>query len=418
MRVTSSPRVERTPGSDLATDVVVDLSLDDLEQDPYPAYAWLREHAPVAYVPASGRVLVTTYDLCERAGVDDTVFEPAKGIFNDVYGEPNVISLNGSAHRDLRNAINPPFRPRAVAGYRETLLRATAARYVDAVAPLGRCEAASALMEPISQRAVGDVLGFTDVDDATLGRWFKDYAAYLVDFGRSADVAARGRRAKADVLAYLDGRLATLAREPDGSALSHMLHDGMPDGTVRSVDDLIGSIGVLVVGGFQEPAHGAANTLLGVLSRPDAAPGAGGQADRLRTDPAAWAARCVEEGLRWLSPFGITEKVTVSDAVLAGLRLPAGTEVGLMIGSANRDPSRWEDPDTFDLDRPARTHVSFGYGTHFCIGHSVAKVLGQVILEEMFTRLPGLRLDPDEPPVVHGWATRGATRLPLVWDAP
>lgn len=418
MTVPETFRADRVPGSDLATDVVVDLRLEDLERDPYPAYAWLREHAPVAHVPASGRVLVTSYDLCEKAGNDDTVFEPAKGIFNDVYGEPNVISLNGSAHRDLRNAINPPFRPRAVAGYRETLLRATAARYVDAVAPLGRCEAASALMEPISQRAVGDVLGFTDVDDATLGRWFKDYAAYLVDFGRSADVAARGRRAKADVLAYLDGRLATLTREPDGSALSHMLHDGMPDGTVRSVDDLIGSIGVLVVGGFQEPAHGVANTLLGVLSRADAAPGAGGQADRLRADPQAWSTRCVEEGLRWLSPFGITEKVTVSDAVLAGLRLPAGTEVGLMIGAANRDPSRWDDPDTFDLDRPVRTHVSFGYGTHFCIGHSVAKVLGQVILEEMFTRLPGLRLDPDDPPVVHGWATRGATRLPLVWDAP
>lgn len=413
----SSLRVDRASDSDLATDVVVDLDLADLERDPYPAYAWLREHAPVAYVPASGRVLVTTHALCEEAGVNDTVFEPAKGIFNDVYGQPNVISLNGSAHRDLRNAINPPFRPRAVAGYRETLLRATAARYVDAVAPLGACEATSALLEPISQRAVGDVLGFTDVDDATLGRWFHDYAAYLVDFGRSSDVATRGRRAKADVLAYLDGRLAELTRSPDGSALSHMLHDGMPDGTVRSVEELIGSIGVLVVGGFQEPAHGAANTLLGVLSRPDAAPGAGGQADRLRTEPATWSTRCIEEGLRWLSPFGITEKVTVSDAVLAGLRFPAGTEVGLMIGSANRDPARYTDPDVFDLDRPAQTHVAFGYGTHFCIGHSVAKALGAVVLEEMFARLPGLRLDPDREPVVHGWATRGATTLPLVWDA-
>ncbi|MBI4943453.1 MAG: cytochrome P450 [Actinobacteria bacterium] len=410
--------VDRTPGSDLATDVVVDLSLEALEADPYPTYAWLRENAPVAYVPASGRVLVTTYALCEQAGVDDTVFEPAKGIFNDVYGEPNVISLNGSAHRDLRNAINPPFRPRAVAGYRETLLRATAARYVEAVAPLGRCEATSALLEPISQRAVGDVLGFTDVDDATLGRWFHDYAAYLVDFGRSSDVAERGRRAKTDLLAYLDGRLGALAADPDDSALSHMLHDGLPEGQVRPVEDLIGSIGVLVVGGFQEPAHGAANALLGVLGRPDAAPGAGGQADRLRAEPATWVARCIEEGLRWLSPFGITEKVTVSDAVLGGLRFPAGTEVGLMIGSANRDPGRWPDrPDEFDLDRPAQAHVAFGYGTHFCIGHSVAKVLGQVVLEEMFARLPNLRLDPDAEPVVHGWATRGATTLPLAWDA-
>lgn len=415
--MTAAPEVRTVPGSRLATDVVVDVALEDLEADPYPTYAWMREHAPVAYVPRSGRVFVTPWALCEEAGVDDTVFEPAKGIFNDVYGEPNVISLNGTAHRDLRNAINPPFRPRTVAGYRETLLRATAARYVEAVAPRGRADLTADVLEPISQRAVGDVLGFTDVDDATLSRWFKDYAAYLVDFGRSEDVAARGRAAKADVLRYLDDRLAALAREPDGSALSHMLHDGMPAGQVRDVDALIGSIGVLIVGGFQEPAHGAANTLLGLLSRPDAAPGAGGQADRVRADAPRWSAAAVEEGLRWLSPFGMTEKVTTRDAELAGLLFPAGTEVGLMIGAANRDPARFDDPDVYDLDRPPRSHVAFGYGTHFCIGHSIAKVLGQVVLEELFGRLPGLRLDPDAPPVVHGWATRGATRLPVVWDA-
>ncbi len=399
------------PGSRLATDVVLDVPLETLEADPYPTYAWMREHCPIAYVPRSQRVFVTTWQLCDQAGNDDTVFEPAKGIFNSVYGDPNVISLNGEPHRLLRNAINPPFRPRAVLGYRESVLRATAARYVGAVAGLGRADATAQILEPTSQRAIGDVLGFTDVDDATLSTWFHDYAAYLVDFGRSDEVAERGRAAKMDVLRYLDGRLGELIARPDGSALSHMLHDGMPPGQTRGLDQLIGSLGVLIVGGFQEPAHGVANTLLGLLGRD------GEQAARVRADPGAWSAAAIEEGLRWLSPFGMTEKVLRTDAVLGGLELPTGTEVGLMIGSANRDPARYEDPDAFDLDRPSRTHVAFGYGTHFCIGHSVAKVLGQVVLEEMFARLPGLRLDPDRPPVVHGWAARGATSLPLVWDA-
>jgi aromatic O-demethylase, cytochrome P450 subunit len=414
--MTSTPEVRAVPGSRLVTDVVVDVSLEQLEADPYPTYAWMRDHCPIGYVPRSGRVFVTTWALCEEAGVNDTVFKPAEGIFNDVYGRPNVISLDGTAHRALRNAINPPFRPRAVNGYRESVLRATAVRYIEAVAPLGAVDATVHLLEPISQRAVGDVLGFTDVDDATLSRWFHDYAAYLVDFGRSEEVAARGRAAKQDVLRYLDLRLAELERSPDGSALSHLLHDGMPDGQVRRVDQLIGSLGVLIVGGFQEPAHGAANTLLGLLGRPDAAPGAGGQADRLRDDPAAWSAAAVDEGLRWLSPFGITEKVLARDAELGGLNFPAGTEVGLMIGSANRDRTRFAEPDVYDLDRPPRSHVAFGYGSHFCVGHSVARVLGQVVLEELFGRLPGLRLDPDRPPTVHGWATRGATSLPLVWN--
>jgi aromatic O-demethylase, cytochrome P450 subunit len=147
-----------------------------------------------------------------------------------------------------------------------------------------------------------------------------------------------------------------------------------------------------------------------LLGRPD-------QAARLAADPAAWSAKAIDEGLRWLAPFGMTEKVMREDAVLGGLRFPAGTEVALVIGSANRDPLRFADPDTYDLDRSEGAHVSFGYGTHFCVGHSVARTLGQVVLEEMFTRLPGLRLDPDQAPQVHGWAVRGAKTLPLVWDA-
>jgi len=403
------PTLSATVGGTRATDVVVDVPLEDLEADPYPTYAWMRAHCPIALVPQTGRVFVTTWALCDEAGNKDEVFEPAKDIFNTVYGDPNVISLNGPAHRELRNAINPPFRPRAVAAYKDSGLRATARRYIAAIADRGEAEVSSQLLEPISQRAVGDVLGFTDVDDATLSRWFHDYGAYLVDFGRSAQVADTGRSAKAEVADYLDSRIGDLARSPDGSALSHMLHDGMPAGTTRTVADLIGSFGVLIVGGFQEPAHGIANTLVGLLGRPE-------QAARLLAEPQRWSAKAMDEGLRWLSPFGMTEKVMRAPAVLGGLEFEQGTEVGLMIGSANRDPARFRDPDTYDLDRGPGTHVAFGYGTHFCIGHSIARVLGQVVLEEMAVALPGLRLDPDREPVVHGWAVRGAKTLPLRWD--
>jgi cytochrome P450 len=259
-------------------------------------------------------------------------------------------------------------------------------------------------------RAIADVLGFADVDDDTLVRWFHGYAAYLVDFGRSSAVASRGRAVKAEVTAYLDGRLAGLAAEPDGSTLSHLLHDGMPAGTTRSLDQIIGDTGVMIVGGFQEPAHGAANTLHGLFSRPD-------QAARLAADPAAWSAAAVEEGLRWLAPFGMTEKLTTADVTVGGVHIPAGTEVALVLGSANRDETRYRDPDVFDLDRPRQSQAAFGYGLHFCLGHFVARQLEQVMLEEMFTRLPRLRPDPDRPALVHGWAVRAAKRLPVIWDA-
>jgi cytochrome P450 len=185
----------------------------------------------------------------------------------------------------------------------------------------------------------------------------------------------------------------------------------MPEGKLRSIDEVIGTIGVMIVGGFQEPAHGAANTLLGLLGRPE-------QAERVAADPGTWAARAVQEGLRWIAPFNMTEKLTTADVTLGGTFIPKGTEIALVLGSANRDETRFDDPDTFDLDRPRKSHASFGYGMHFCVGHFVARQLAQVALEEMFARLPGLRLDPDEEPVVHGWAVRAAKRLPVVWDEP
>jgi aromatic O-demethylase, cytochrome P450 subunit len=393
-----------------ATDIVHDVGLDVLEDDPYPTYAWMRQHRPIAYVPETGRVWITTWQLCAEAGDNDEVFGPTRDVFHAVYGNPNVMSLTGDAHFAHRRTLNSRFRPRAVGQYREGLLRATAARYIDTIRDRGAADANTDIFEPTSMRAVGDVMGFVDVDDATLRRWFHGYGAYLVDFGRSASVAKHGQMIKAEVAGYLEGRLGELEAHPDGSTLSLMLHYGMPAGAVRDLDEIIGDTGVMMVGGFQEPAHGAANSLHGLLTRPD-------QTARLAADPRAWSARAVEEGLRWEAPFGMTEKLTTAEVTVGGVRFATGTEVALVLASANRDEARHPDPDTFDLDRADTGHASFGYGMHFCVGHFVARQLEQVMIEEMFARLPGMRRDPDRVPTVHGWAVRAAKRLPVVWDS-
>ena len=392
-----------------ALSVVHDVALEVLEDDPYPTYAWMRRHRPIAYVPETGRVWITTWALCDEAGRNDEVFGPTREVFHAVYGNPNVMSLSGAEHLAHRAPLSACFRPRAVSGYREQL-RATAARYIDAIRDRGQADANTEILERISMRAIGDVLGFTDVRDEILIRWFRGFAAYLVDFGRSAEVAQHGRAIKAEVAAYLQTRLDRLAARPDGSTLSHLLHDGRPEGATRSIEEIIGDVGVMIVGGFQEPAHGAANSLHGLFTRPD-------QAIRIATDPPAWSAAAVEEGLRWLAPFGMTEKLTTAEVTLGDIRFPAGTEVAMVLASANRDEARYVDPDTFDLDRPRQNHAAFGYGLHFCLGHFVARQLERVMIEEMFARLPNLRPHPDQETIVHGWAVRAAKRLPVVWDA-
>jgi cytochrome P450 len=113
----------------------------------------------------------------------------------------------------------------------------------------------------------------------------------------------------------------------------------------------------------------------------------------------------------------MTEKLTAADVVIGGMLIPAGTEIALVIGSAHRDETHFDDPDTFDLHRPRANNFAFGFGAHFCVGHYVARQVAQISVEELFLRLPGLRLDPDREPVVHGWMVRAAKTLPVVWDA-
>jgi cytochrome P450 len=138
---------------------------------------------------------------------------------------------------------------------------------------------------------------------------------------------------------------------------------------------------------------------------------------RVAGDPEAWSNKAFEEGLRWIAPFGIGHRLVREDTVLGGVLFPEGTEVAIARDSANRDPNRYDRPERFDLDRPDIPHMAFGSsGPHFCMGHFVARSLGRLILEEMFQRLPGLRLDPDQEPLVHGWNVRGAKTLPLVWE--
>ena len=255
-------------GRKLATDIVIDAKLADLENDPYPLYAEMRRDCPIAWVPETGRLWVTTWDLCAEAGNNYEVFGPTQQAFTIVYGQPNVMSLTGEAHLQARKPLDARFRPRAVNEFVDSIIRSTAVRYIAEMRSRGQADLSADILEPISLRAVGDVLGFTDVEDTILSDWFRSLGAYLVNFGRDAATTAKGEDVKLQIRAYLEQRLPEFCTRHNGSTLAHMFRDGLEEGQIRSIDEIIGTVGVMIVGGFQEPAHGAANTMLGLLSDP------------------------------------------------------------------------------------------------------------------------------------------------------
>lgn len=393
----------------IVTDIVSSVTLAELEDDPNPFYRRSRDESPVVHVPDSHLVLLTTWDLCEQAGKDETHLAAPVEPFATAYGSPNILSLDGPPHMELRGAVNPPLRGKAVSSRREDLFRAVARRHIQAIRDKGAADLAIELLEPISLDVIGVMLGMDDLDVETRKRWFNTFGAYLVNVGRDAGVAERGEALKKEVRAYLDSKIVEMPAESDNTVLWHLYHGGLGAGQVRTTDETIATVAVLIVGGFQEPGHAIASTLLGVLPNEDFR-------TRLTADPERWGPVAMEEALRWLPPFSVVERDVVEDVVFGDVLVPAGMSVGLVMGAANRDPARWDNADEYNMDRPQQNHMAFGFGRHTCVGHFTARGLGHVVLEEIFRGLPGLRLDPQREPEVHGWRTRGPKSLPAVWE--
>ncbi|MFI7067227.1 cytochrome P450 [Kribbella sp. NPDC050124] len=390
-----------------------ELTGENLYRDPYPIYARLRQEREIAYFEGTKEYLVTRFEDCRAVGSNDRVFGPSGSPDRPearVMGMPNVLSMSGADHTLLREGIDENLTAEAVRGYVEALTRPVVRQFLTGVKPQGEANLTTELFEPISVRCIGNVIGLTETPNETLVEWFHAMSAGLQNVNDDQSVWDRLDRA----LAEIDGQLGSLYEralaKPDHTLMSHVMYGGMPDGQVRGFDDVVPTMKVIILGGLQEPGHAAANACAGLLLNPE-------QAQVVANAPKEHALRAFDEGLRWISPIGVTPRVTVEDVVVADTHIPAGSSVAIVMASANRDESRFEDPDRFDLFRRKRPHLSFGFRPHFCSGHALSRAMGEIALEEVFTQLPNLRLDGTREVQAKGWRFRGVSDLPATWDA-
>ncbi len=387
------------------------ITVAELDADPYPAYAWLREHAPVAWVPAVELWLVTTWQAVDAAARNGDVFSAGvtPSPLERTMGAGNILLIDGPPHRELRKAVEPPLRPRAVEARVADALAAMVDQYLDRLQDRGEAELMSELFEPISVRALAEMMGIGEVDDETLRHWFADMAVGATNFEGDPTKDDIGAAASADIDLRLRPIIERLAREPDDSMIA-----GMAAARGGSVEDRIAwmmpTIKITITGGMQEPGHASGSTVLGVLSRPD-------QAAAMRSSPQDLVRQAIEEGLRWMAPIGTQTRRTTTSTTLAGVELPAGANVGLLVSSASRDHTVFgDDAEEFDMFRTARPHGAFGFGAHFCPGHHVSRLQMRLAIAGLFERCRNLRLDDDRPPRVRGWEFRAPAHLHVRWD--
>jgi cytochrome P450 len=384
------------------------ITLEDLERDPYPIYARLREEEPVSWVPAVGLWLVTRYDDVRRVDLDPETFTAATepSTLNRTMGV-NMLGMEGPHQQWIRAVTEAPFRPRDVEERTQGMIPVLAHELIDAVAERGEADLFRAFADPMSVRSLRFMLGLDEVPWEDILRWNEGLMPGLANFEGDAEKQAPADAASAALGAAILRVLDRLEDEPDGSVLSWMLHH-QEEARRMSREQIVANTKLMLSGGLQEPRDLIALTLWALFEHP-------AQLGAVRADRSLVKA-AVEETLRWVGPVGTSTRQTTRGVSLGGVDLEEGALIGAVLTSANRDPRHWSDPDRFDVHRREGAHLAFAAGTHFCLGAWFGRHLARVSLGVLLDRLPGLRPDPERPVTLRGWEFRAPDSLWARWD--
>lgn len=383
------------------------VTIEDLERDPYPIYARLRDEEPVSWVPAVGLWLVTRFDDVRGVDLDPETFTGATepSTLNRTMGV-NMLGMEGPDQQRIRRIVETPFRPRDVEERTRGMIPALAHELIDGLSSRGECDLFREYCDPMSVRSLRFMLGLDDVAWEDILRWNEGMMPGLANFEADPVKQAPADEASSALGAAIEAVLDRLERKPDGSVLSWMLHHDAADDRLTR-EEIVANTKLMLSGGLQEPRDVIALAMWAVLSHPQAHRDV--PADRSLVRPA------VEETMRWAGPVGTSTRQTTRAVSLAGVELEEGALLGAVLSSANRDRRRFTDPDRFDVHRREGQHLAFGAGTHFCLGAWFGRHLARVSMEILFDRLPGLRLDPERPVTCRGWEFRAPDSLWVAW---
>jgi cytochrome P450 len=387
---------------------VRDASVEQLEEDPYPFLARLRDEAPVAFVPSLELWLLTCFDDVKRAHSDTahfTTFGPPN--LSACFGDHHILNVDGEQHGRYRRGIDASLSPRSVGERFTGVIEAVVEDQLDLVKEHGSADLLAEYFEPISVLALGHVLGIPEVGADELRTWFRGLMAGGSNISADPEIAEFA----AGVSAEIDRRLAPVFeckdRESDGSLISHLLGAAAGNSLRARVADITPTLKLLIAGGLQEPGHAAATTTTGLLS--DEA-----VRRRFAERPAELVRPAVEEAIRWVAPIQQNTRRTKVPVTLHGVTIPAGADVALSVASANRDQRVFgTDSDRFDISRAGRSHIGFGFGSHFCPGNFFGRAVVRTAVTRLFEELPDVRLV--EPPRFRGYVFRAPVAVRCRW---
>jgi len=349
--------------------------------DPHPHFQWMRENAPVYWDEAGGVWGVTLYEDLLAVSKDPATFCNGEGMRADTPPMPFMVALDDPLHKQRRNLVNKGFTVRRVAE-REPRIRAICVDLIERAHALRRFDFVKDVATWLPLIVIGDMLGVQPEDYEHLLRWSDEMV-----LGAGAISPERVQRASVAFNEYLDYQRKVIAdrraKPPKADLVSILVHAEI-DGERLSDDQLLMESLLILIGGDETTRHVISGGMYQLLLHPD-------QRRKLADDPSR-IPTAVEEMLRWVSPVQNMARTATRDVALRGQQIRAGDKLLLLYPSANRDARVFREPFTFDSARTPNDHVAFGFGTHYCLGGSLARLELRVMFEEIVRRIPSLEL--------------------------
>jgi len=383
--------------------------------NPYPVYAELRTRTPVLYDEATNHWLVSRY-----ADVNALLRDRRFGrTYLHVSGhaemgrpeEPDwqepfwrlirggILDMEPPEHTRVRKLVSKAFTPRMVEGLRPRVQKIVDG-LVDSIAGAGEVDLIATVAEPLPVTVIADMLGVPESDRHHLRPWSAEICL-MYELNPSDEYARRAVAASVEFSDYLR-ELSRERRANPRNDLISALAQVVDDGVMLTEDELVGTCVLLLNAGHEATVNVTGNGWWSLFRNP-------GQLDRLRADRSL-VPSAIEELMRYDTPLQMFERWVLEDFDLHGERIPKGAELGLLFGSANRDPSVFAEPDRLDVSREPNPHLAFGAGIHFCLGAPLARIELETSFATLLRRRPRMEL-VEEPQWKPNYIIRGLKEL-------
>ena len=372
----------------------------DVLGDPYPLYRTLRENDPVHWDPFLHAWVVTRYQdvvsvlhtySADRTPTPEQLKAMGCSELNPIAQVmvKQMLFMDGAAHARLRGLASCAFQPARVAVLRDHI-EEIARTLLDRMDGGSTCDIVSAFAEPLPAIVTAEMLGVPASDHVQLKIWSAAFAEMLGNFQHNPDRAALVIGALEEMTLYFRAAIRDVKRQPR-EGLIHSLLTAEIEGTRLSEEEVIANCIVTMVGGQETTTNLIGNGLLTLARHPEKMQWLREHLGEIR--PA------VEELLRYESPSQHTARLAPSDRMLGGKLIQARQAVIAVMAAANRDPERFPDPDTLDLQRTDNRHLAFGWAAHFCFGAPLARIEAQIAFTGLLKKFPTLSIAQGALPV-------------------